>query len=383
MPGQLPTLFAPAERITADQILVEAPAVEAALEIQPLLDAVPNVLLVLNRYRQIIYSNQALLDLLGIDDPSQIYGLRPGEALQCGHAYETEGGCGTAEACSTCGAVQAILMGLSGKSAVKECRITTHSGVALDLRVWAKPLTVNGQICTIFAITDISDEKRRNILERIFLHDIRNTASLMVSYAELMQVVDSLSEAERVELLGHLNMVATHAIRDIDTHRIITAAEANALTLAPVAIDAQQLLLDAKSEYSQYQIDHDIKIDVPAAAAPITFTSDRSLIERVVNNMLKNALEASSPGHTVTLSVKADAGMVTFAVHNPSFMPRKVQLQIFQRSYTTKGAGRGLGTYSIRLLSEHYLHGRVWFESSETGGTTFFAQYPLTMPAVG
>ena len=140
MDNQLFTLFAPAERIAPEQIAVEAPAVQAALELQPLLDAVPNVLLVLNRFRQVIYSNQALLDLLEIDDPSQIYGLRPGEVLQCQHSYETPGGCGTAEACSTCGAVQAILLSLSGQAAVKECRITTRSGAARDLRVWAKPL---------------------------------------------------------------------------------------------------------------------------------------------------------------------------------------------------------------------------------------------------
>lgn len=38
-------------------------------------------------------------------------------------------------------------------------------------------------------------------------------------------------------------------------------------------------------------------------------------------------------------------------------MPRTSQLQIFQRSFSTKGKGRGLGTYSIKLLTERYLKG--------------------------
>ena len=42
-------------------------------------------------------------------------------------------------------------------------------------------------------------------------------------------------------------------------------------------------------------------------------------------------------------------------------MPRQVQLQIFKRSFSTKGAARGLGTYSMRLLSERYLKGVVSF----------------------
>ncbi len=72
---------------------------------------------------------------------------------------------------------------------------------------------------------------------------------------------------------------------------------------------------------------------------------------------------------------------VAFSVHNPSFMPRSVQLQVFQRSFSTKGEGRGLGTYSMKLLSERYLGGRVDFTTSPDGGTTFIATFPLK-PAV-
>jgi signal transduction histidine kinase len=58
-------------------------------------------------------------------------------------------------------------------------------------------------------------------------------------------------------------------------------------------------------------------------------------------------------------------------------MPRDVQLQVFQRSFSTKGSGRGLGTYSMKLLSERYLQGRVTFDTSPAKGTTFRAIYPL------
>jgi sensor histidine kinase regulating citrate/malate metabolism len=52
-------------------------------------------------------------------------------------------------------------------------------------------------------------------------------------------------------------------------------------------------------------------------------------------------------------------------------------LQIFQRSFSTKGAGRGLGTYSIKLLGERYLHGTVSFASSAEQGTIFQISLPL------
>ena len=52
-------------------------------------------------------------------------------------------------------------------------------------------------------------------------------------------------------------------------------------------------------------------------------------------------------------------------------MPRSAQLQIFQRSFSSKGDGRGLGTYSVKLLTERYLGGSVAFDSTLEQGTTF------------
>ena len=52
-------------------------------------------------------------------------------------------------------------------------------------------------------------------------------------------------------------------------------------------------------------------------------------------------------------------------------MSQEAQLQVFQRSFSTKGRGRGLGTYSVKLLSERYLGGRVSFSSTPEAGTVF------------
>ena len=65
-----------------------------------------------------------------------------------------------------------------------------------------------------------------------------------------------------------------------------------------------------------------------------------------------------------------------FWSHNRGVMPPEVQRQVFKRSFSTKGAGRGLGTYSMRLLTERYLCGEVSFTSHPTAGTTFVAVIP-------
>jgi signal transduction histidine kinase len=66
-------------------------------------------------------------------------------------------------------------------------------------------------------------------------------------------------------------------------------------------------------------------------------------------------------------------------VHNPAYIPRNVQIQLFLRSFSTKGAGRGLGTYSLKLLGERYLGGHVSFVSDEQEGTVFTLTVPDTL----
>jgi signal transduction histidine kinase len=108
----------------------------------------------------------------------------------------------------------------------------------------------------------------------------------------------------------------------------------------------------------------------------VDFVSDQNLLKRVIGNMAKNALEASKPGDSITLGCRREDGRICFYVHNPGYMQKSVQLQVFQRSFSTKGVGRGLGTYSIKLLTTRYLGGEVHFDTSPEKGTTFTVSIP-------
>jgi len=117
-------------------------------------------------------------------------------------------------------------------------------------------------------------------------------------------------------------------------------------------------------------------IVVDPQSKDVRFITDVVLLERVLGSMLKNALEASQTGQTVTMGCRTEGEFVEFWVNNPNVMPLTAQLQVFQRSFSTKGSGRGLGTYSMKLTSERYLKGAVAFTSCEEQGTTFLARYP-------
>ena len=78
-----------------------------------------------------------------------------------------------------------------------------------------------------------------------------------------------------------------------------------------------------------------------------------------------------------SLGAQGDGREIELWVMNPSAMPEEVRMQIFQRSFSTKGKGRGIGTYSLKLLGETYLKGEVGFTSAEDEGTRFFIRLPI------
>ncbi len=375
------TLFAPAARADAQTLKRQAEFFSEAHITRHLLDAIPNILLILNEQRQIVYTNKALMDLVGVDASAMLHGMRPGEVLECAEAGKAVGGCGTSDICSTCGAVLATLAGLSGTSDVRECCITrTVNGQtqSMDLRVWVTPLEYHGERFCIFAVTDISHEKRRRTLERIFFHDLLNVAGSIRGFAELLRDYDP---ADKKTIFSLIHSTAERIIEEIETQRTIGAAESHELQVNPEMIASRMVLGKTVELYSHHEAARDRKLEIAAASESVLFPSDEVVLGRVLGNMVKNALEASAPGETVTIGCgrTEDNKKIEFWVHNPAMICRERQKQIFRRSFSTKGQGRGLGTYSMKLLSE-YLRGEVSFSSAEGEGTTFRARYPLEMP---
>jgi signal transduction histidine kinase len=374
MIGKYKTKFAPAERASIEEIKKDAVYFARQPWVGYLVNAVPNVVLILNDKRQAVYANTALLEMLQLDNLQNALGQRPGELINCIHATETPGGCGTAEACQACGAVRAVLTALRGQKDVRECRITRPDNEALDLRVWTTPIETDDDTYVIVTIEDISNEKRRRVLERIFFHDITNTASVVSSYAQWLEITPEDTPILAKQIIGSTN----HLIEEIQAQKDLMAAENGDLVSQVAELVPQYILMSVADQYQRHTLANNKTVRViQQTDTLVTMYSDWTLLERVLGNMVKNALEASQAGQEVTLGYKIHDDDITFWVHNPNFMPRAVQLQVFQRSFSTKGKGRGLGTYSMKLLTEKYLGGNIWFESNDADGTTFFATYPL------
>lgn len=342
--------------------------------VQALLDAVDAVLIVLNAQRQLVTWNEPRRE------GAPPVGLRPGEVLGCANA-SASGGCGTTSRCETCGALGAILgCERTARPVSAECVISTAAGGSIELDVRAAPVRLDGEPFTVVTLRDISAEKRREALEQVFFHDLLNTASGIRGWVWHLgrPGVDPRKAGERLDVL------ARQLEREIRDHRALVLAEEGALVPSPATFWAKELLNEIVALFSQHAAGRDRTVRASTSDPALAIETDRALLARVLVNMVRNALEATSPGGTVLLRCDGERrdggqGGVRFSVHNAGAMAPDIQARIFQRSFSTKGRGRGLGTYGMKLIGERYLGGTISFSSTPDAGTTFAIDLPACL----
>ena len=347
--------------------------------IPAMIEAIPDYVLVLDRQYQVLAVNSRLLDAFGIDDPQMLVGLKPGEALHCIHADQNPDGCGSGRHCQKCAAVLSIIESEQTNAQVaKEYRITIDNGQwsALDLEVVVSPLKIGDLQLILFVLKDISAEKRRKVLEQVFFHDVINTAGGIRGMAEVL--AKGMLQTAEDEKYYKESMVSLSArlIDEIVYQRHLLAAEKGEFRPDPGMVDVPRLLQEVQILYANHDVAEGRNL-VLNCSTNANIITDAAILRRILGNMVKNALEACGPGETVTLSCTEDEESITFMVNNPGVMSEDVQLQMFQRSFSTKSAeGRGIGTYSIKLFGERYLKGKVSFTSNDKEGTTFSFTIP-------
>lgn len=373
-PSSYPRLRIRRERADPSSLRLAVEKVRAERLMAAVLEAVPGFAMVLNEQRQIVAANKRVLAATGARTVDDLAGKRPGDAVGCRNAVEGPDGCGSAPACLFCGAVQAVIRSQeTQREHVNECRIPLADpvGGSFDAEVVAHPTTIDGAPYTIVAMRDISAEKRRRVLERVFFHDVLNTAGGMRGLVSVLQDDEGL-KSDYVELLGDL---CEQLVEVITQHRQLLAAENGELSTHPMFVSLTDLLYTVHNVYSKHDAAEGRRL-VLADVPDVDVVTDVNLARRVLENMVKNALEATRPGSAVTLDAQDLGQEVAIRVHNPGVIPEEARHQIFQRSFSTKGTDRGIGTYSMRLLGEGYLGGEVAFTTREDSGTTFVFQIP-------
>jgi signal transduction histidine kinase len=346
--------------------------------IQEILNSSTQFSALLNSNRQIVLSNQELVKIAGLENLESALGARPGEIISCIHVRENNG-CGNSNSCRYCGVVSAILECIEkGKKITGEARITARVKDKLtnyDFRVTCSPIILSGEQYTLLNIMDISSEKKNALLENIFFHDVLNRLGGFTGIIQMLKMENRQPELE--EYINLIDTIGEMIIEDIQTQRYIKSAENENLILNMHEYSANNIIESVGKQIAFLPTMKIKQVEVCTECSDFTIKTDLALLKRILLNMVKNAVEATAENGKVRITCFRKQETALFNVHNPGEIQKDTQMQIFQRSFTTKGHGRGLGTYSMKIFGENYLKGKVYFRSSEKSGTTFTIELPL------
>lgn len=368
------SFYAPAERETIQNIKESFGELKDMEYLDKLFNSLPFVGAILNFQRQVVYANDNLLEMLHLDKREDLLGKRPGEILHCINSDKEIGGCGTSKNCAVCGAVNSILEAQKKNlKASNECRITSKDKdgmIAYDFKATTSPFQWNNTTYYMFTLIDISSEKRRRNLEKIFFHDIINKTSSFQGFVDLMKNESNIEKIKK--FIDYLEMITFDLNEEIFSQKELTDAESGDLQVDKRLYNSLEILSMSVTQISHHEVGKNKILHISELSEAIEFMTDGILLKRILINMMKNALEASMEGDTITAGCRMVNSKLRFWVHNQSFINEEDQLKIFQRSFSTKNINRGLGTYSIKLLGENYLKGKVGFTSDKEKGTEFY-----------
>ncbi len=212
-------------------------------------------------------------------------------------------------------------------------------------------------------------------------HELRNPLGTIKASSEmlldrLVPAEDAGAEALPQELAGYISSEVDRANHLIS--RFLEFARPLKPRLAPTDLNA--LADEAIGNLARQHADAAALIHKNYDPAVPPLEADAELLERVIFNLLRNALDASPPGATVTVRTRYAQGVAELAVlDRGQGIPPESREQIFNPFFTTKATGVGLGlAISSKIVDEH--GGLIRVESEPGRGSTFLVQLPVDGP---
>ena len=143
--------------------------------------------------------------------------------------------------------------------------------------------------------------------------------------------------------------------------------------------DAGETVRRATS-YMATRISPRIQFNTHFTDRPLPAMVSAPLFEWVMENLIKNAVDAMEGHGTLSVETLRDGNNAVIEVTDTGKgIARKNQKTVFNPGFTTKKRGWGLGLTLAKRIIEQYHHGRIFVKTSQPGvGTTFRIEIPLT-----
>ncbi|WP_158620298.1 MULTISPECIES: cell wall metabolism sensor histidine kinase WalK [Corallococcus] len=261
-----------------------------------------------------------------------------------------------------------------------------QDGTCVPLEVRLSPLEGEEDATTIAVLRDVTErrelEKLREEYVGLISHDLRNPLHTINLRAHLLQ--RALHE-RKLEREGHMTQAIIHNVEWMNTmiEELLEGSrlESGSVTLRRESRDLGRFLEEVLERDVAPDARERFRLHLGCSVPPVLM--DAARVERVVTNLLTNAIKYSPKGTPVDVRLSAVHDQAVVSVSNlGAGLAARDAARLFDKYYRTEdgrsadGKGLGLGLYISRLIVEAH-GGHIWVESEPDQGATFFFSVPL------
>ena len=283
--------------------------------------------------------------------------------------------------------------------------IIDKNGVVLNMQVDTLRMTMEDDLWTACFFTDITDcvtaqdedtetvdslqneikfreetEQLREDVGRIMRHDLKNPLNTILGFTDILLM--SVTDPAAQQRLCRIKDAGQSMLFMIDHSLDLLKMEFGTYALATDRIDLSDVLVDTAENMEPLCSKSDTTLrlmkgdKVLARGGKYHVLGETVYLQKLFANLIKNAIEASGPGDTITVQVERDDGRYRVTVHNPGKVPPQAATHMFEKYNTSeKSQGTGLGVYSARLIARTH-GGDITFSSVAGEGTRFTVILP-------
>ena len=227
--------------------------------------------------------------------------------------------------------------------------------------------------------------RERNLFRSMLSHDIRNPLNIIYNYADMVGDEMALSPGAR-QLLQRIKDNALTTLDLLSNFVELGRIESGKLVLERRLLCLPDLVRGVVDRHSPMALNQQLTLELDATGMIPHVEADRAYMERVVANLINNAIKFTPPGGKVTVRIRTvEAGVRIEVCDSGPGIPPAEQAQIFEkyrRGNDSKGTdGTGLGLFIVRSVVEAH-GGAVEIESNEGGGAKLSLTLPITRPAI-
>jgi signal transduction histidine kinase len=275
------------------------------------------------------------------------------------------------------------------------------NAVALDPLVlgWTSSDLANGSLgkpepAAIVVLQDVTALKEAERLKDEFIgiaaHELRSPLAVVKGFAQMLKIQTMRGKGPeladwQMEAIQDIDQATSRLVELTEDLLDVTRLQAGRLELNFEPTDMVALVQRTVKRFQVTTERH--RITMNATPEYIIASVDPRRIEQVVSNLISNSIKYSPEGGDVEITVCEDekTKAALLSVHDNGIgIPAHEQGRIFSRFMRADNAhahnigGTGLGLYLCRELVERH-DGRIWFESVEGQGSTFYVSLPLAM----